>query len=202
MQHTTIILFVAFLTACGGRYGRGLPENSRESEAWAEAIANTSAKLPEMTVLSSMVGRFNYETQFTPYPGAKPVSSRGTCTFKSAYKDRWLIGDWNPELAQGAATKTFFMGYSNARSRYLMGVIGANPTSIGGEGVQDQTVAPAVAIDFEMSMPSPADQSKRTLFKRRVEVKDKNTVRITDYRSSRNGVLEPYQVIKMSRSAY
>ena len=199
MKHSTIIFFLAFLTACGGRYGRGLPKNIQESQLWANAIAETSADCPEMNLLNPVVGRFNYHMQYIPYPGAETISSKGACTFRVAHKNRWLIGNWNPESAQGAPTHTILIGFSDDRSRYLMGVLGANPTSVGGEGVQDLRSTSTVAIDFEMSMPSPADPSERTLFRRRLEVLDAKTIEVTDYRSGWNGTLEPFQIIKMSR---
>ena len=200
MKHSIIIFFLAFLTACGGRYGRGLPKNIHESEMWAKAIADSPTECPEMSLLEPIVGRFDYRMEYTPYPGAKPVSSQGTCTFRSDYQGRWLIGELNPTSAEGATVNTVLIGYSDARARYLMGVIGVHPASVGGEGVRDQKNMSLVAIDFEMSMPSPTDSSERTLFRRRIEIIDINTIDVTDYRSGWNGILEPFQVIRMSRT--
>ena len=152
-----------------------------------------------MSALDVLVGEFDYYLQYTPYPGANTISSQGTCSFRSDYQNRWLIGNWNPDSAQGSSTHTVLIGYSEAQSRYLMGVIGANPASVGGEGIRDVNSTASVAVDFEMSMPSPIDSGERTLFRRRLEVIDTTTIDVIDYRSGWNGTLEPFQIIRMKR---
>ena len=42
----------------------------------------------------AMVGTFDWELRYTPYPGGAPIDFGGTCEFHPGFGDTWIFGNW------------------------------------------------------------------------------------------------------------
>ena len=187
------------LTACGGRYGRGLPTTESEANAYFQAQGSQIPPVSQMKPLMALVGSFDWKMRYTPYPGGKPINFGGTCEFHSEFGGSWVVGNWYP--INSASESTFFslLGYSTARKRYLFGSIDSHGIGPRGEGVEVDSSGATFAVDYEMTMTNVLDPARPILFKRRIEIIDANTIEGIDYRSGWNGSLVPFSTMRVTR---
>lgn len=198
---TKLILtsLLILLTACGGRYGRGLPTTEAQANAYFQAQASQAPPVSQMKPFMAMVGSFDWEMNYTPYPGGKPINYGGTCEFHSGFGGSWILGNWY--TPQSGSESMFFtlQGYSTARKRYLLGSIDDKGLAPRGEGVKIDISGATFAVEFEMVMTNPLNTSRPILFKRRLKVIDANTIEGIDYRSGWNGSLVPFSTMRLTR---
>ena len=187
------------LTACGGRYGRGLPTTESEANAYFQAQAAQIPPISQMKPLMALVGDFDWEMRYTPYPGGKPIIFGGTCTFQPQFDGSWVVGNWYSTNNPSASNFISMLGYSTARKRYLFGSIDNHGVGPRGEGIDIDSNGAIFTIDYEMTMANVMDASRPILFKRRIEFIDANTINGTDYRSGWNGSLVPFSTMRLTR---
>jgi len=198
-----MIKFVApalliLLAACGGRYGRGLPTSESQAAAYFQAQNNRPAPVARMQPFMAMVGTFDWELRYTPYPGGAPIDFGGTCEFHPGFGDTWIFGNWYMPGDDESMFLTL-MGYSTARKRYLFGAIDGRGGAPSGEGIAVESIGASLAVEYEMSMVDPTDTSRRILFKRILRIIDQDTIEAIDYRSGWNGSLVPFNTLSLTR---